>query len=137
MANLPASTSRRFNPGDYKNSPPYFSGRFLSQLNLFTEPVYLALQNGLNFRENFNAQYFTQIIQAGATPASNAFSFKTSILGYPVECVKVSCNVASDPSIPLTAAVDFSWYFSSGIIYVTAVSGLTAGTIYKITLRVN
>ena len=137
MANLPASTSRKFSPSDYKGMPEQFTGRFLSQLNLFTDPVYLALSNGLSFQQNFNAQYYTQVLNAGATPASNAFSFQCSVKGYPIEVVKVACNVANDLSIPITSAVDFSWYFSSGVVYITAISGLTSGTTYRLTLRVN
>ncbi len=136
MAQLPASTSRRFNPSDYTTAEPYFKGRFLSQLNLFTEPVFNALQNGLTFTQNFNAQYFTQIIQAGSTPKDNAFSFKSNIQGNPLECIKASCNVASDPTIPLTSAVDFSWYFNFPNVFITAVSGLTSGTSYSLTLRI-
>lgn len=136
MANLPASTSRRFNPADYKESPPWFYGRFLSQLTLFTEPVYLALQNTLTFQQNFNAQYYTQIIIAGASPEKNFFSFKSTIQGQPVEVIKASCNVNSDLTIPLTTQVDFSWYFNAGVIVVTAVSGLTEGTTYRLILRV-
>ena len=137
MSNLPASTSRKFNPADYKAAPSWFTGRFLSQLNLFTDPVYEALSNGLNFLENFNAQYFSQVITAGATPASNAFSFQAAIKGTPLEVVQASCKLASDPTVPLTAAVDFSWYSSAGVVYITAVSGLTAGSVYRLTLRVS
>lgn len=137
MAQIPASTSRKFNPADYKGAPPFFTGRFLSQLNLFTDPVYQALSNGMTFTQNFNAQYFSQNVTAGATPASNAFNFKSSIQGTPVEVIKASCNVASDFTIALTSAVDFSWYFSAGTVFITAISGLTSGTVYKLVLRVS
>lgn len=135
MAVLPASTSRRQNPADYKTAPPWFTGRFLSALNLFTDPVYTSLFNGLTFQQNFNSQYYSIIFTAGSTPASNAFKFSQTIQGVPTECIKAACNVASDPSIPLTAAVDFSWYANSGIVFVTAVSGLTTGTVYRLTVR--
>jgi len=137
MATLPASTSRKFSPADYRTAPSWFNGRFLSQLNLFTDPVYQALSNGLSFLQNFNAQYFTQQITAGATSASNAFSFKTTIKGAPLEVIKASCNLASDPTAPLTVAVDFSWYSSAGVVFVTAVSGLTTGSVYNLTLRIS
>lgn len=136
MAILPASTSRKFNPADYKGLPVQFTGRFLSQLNLFTDPVYTALSNGLTFQQNFNAQYYTQILKAGSTPTTNAFSFKSTISGPPIEVIKAACNVADDPIKPISSAVDFSWYHNAGVIFVTAVSGLTSGTTYKLTLRV-
>ena len=137
MAILPASASRKFNPADYKIAEAWFTGRFLSQLNLFTDPVYLALMNGLTFQSNFNCQYYTQILTAGATPDLNAFSFKCTIKGQPIEIVKASCNVASDLTIPITSVIDFSWYFSSETVFITAISGLTSGTVYRLTLRVN
>jgi hypothetical protein len=135
MSNLPASTSRKFAPSDYKTAPAWFTGRFLSQLNLFTDPVYAALSNGLSFFQNFNCQYFTQIITAGAAPTDNKFSFKSTVRGTPFEVILASCNVASDPTIALASVVGFSWYFSAGVIYITAVSGLTASTVYSLTVR--
>lgn len=135
MANIPASTSRRFNPADYKTAPDWFAGRFLSALNLFTDPVFLALQNGLTFLQNFNAQYFTQNILAGATPALNKFSFKQTITGQPLECVVAAINLP-DPTQPIVSAVSISWYSDSGTIFVTAVNGLTAGTTYNLRVRV-
>jgi hypothetical protein len=136
VASLPASTSRKFNPADYKAAPSWFAQRFLSQLNLFTDPIYTALLNGLSFVQNFNSQYYSIVFTAGATPVANAFKFAQTITGQPVECVKVACNVAADPTVPVSAAVDFSWYASAGVVFITAVSGLTSGVVYKLTLRV-
>lgn len=135
MALIPASTSRRFNPADFKTAPDWFTGRFLQQLNLFIDPVYQALLNGLTFAQNFNAQYYSVTFIAGANPENNAFSFKQTITGIPRECIKASCNETANLAAPL-APVDFSWYATSGNIFVTAVSGLTAGTSYTITVRV-
>lgn len=137
MANLPASTSRRFNPADYKEAPSWFTGRFLSQLTLFTEPVYLALLNGLTFIQNFNAQYFIQNLTAGATAELNSFSFKQSINGSPIELIIASCNFAADPTIPVTDPISLSWYVNSGTVFVTAVSGLTAGNVYRLVVRLS
>ena len=135
MSQLPASTSRRFSPADYKTAPDWFSGRFLSALNLFTDPVFVALQNGITFLQNFNAQYFNQQITAGATPDANKFSFKQTITGNPQECIVASINLI-DPTQPITSAVGISWYSDSGTIFVTAVNGLTSGTIYNLRVRV-
>jgi len=128
MASLPVT--RKFNPGDYKSLPDAFTNRFISALNLFTDPVYVALQNGITFQENFNAQIFSFAITGGATAASNAVNFRQLITGFPVGLIKLSCNVSSDPSIPVTSPVDFSWYASGGQVYITAISGLTTGTQY-------
>jgi hypothetical protein len=135
MALIPASASRKFNPADYKIADPWFTGRFLSQLNLFTDPVYLSLQNGLTFQQNFDCQYYNQILTSGATPDLNAFSFKQTMKGSPIELIIASCNVATDLTIPILAVVGLSWYASNGVVFVTAVSGLTAGTNYRLVVR--
>ena len=135
MAQLPASTSRRFSPADYKTSPDWFSGKFLSQLTLFTDPVFVALSNGLTFAQNFNSQYFTAQIIAGATPDLNKFSFQQTISGVPQECIIAAINLP-DPTQPILNAVSLSWYSDSNTIFVTAVCGLTAGTTYNLRVRV-
>jgi len=135
VASLPASTSRKFNPSDFKTAPEWFNGRFLSALNLFTDPVYLALLNGLTFIQNFNAQYYTITFTAQATAAGNAFNFKSTISGQPIEVIKAQCVVAGNLSSPL-APVDFSWFSTAGVVYITSVSGLTSGVSYTLTLRI-
>jgi len=136
MATLPSSTSRKFNPADYKDAPVYFTGRFLSQLNLFTDPVYQALLNGLTFQTNFNAQYFVASVQGAASYANNALSFTSTIQGVPNEVTIVQKNLASDLTVPLINPVDFSWYFASPIVYITGISGLTPGVNYRIVFKV-
>jgi uncharacterized membrane protein YbjE (DUF340 family) len=93
------------------------------------------LQNGITFLQNFNAQYFTQQIIAGATPQSNAFSFKQTISGSPLECIIAAINLI-DPTQAVASAVSLSWYSDSGVIFVTAVNGLTSGTVYNLRVRV-
>ncbi len=133
MADLPSI--RRFQPGDYKSLPDAFTGRFLSALNLFTDPVYVALQNGLNFFQNFNAQTYPFQLTAGTTADLNVVQFKQTIKGKPSALELCSVNVAADPTIPILNAVGFSWYSNSGTVFITAIAGLTAGTVYNLTVR--
>lgn len=133
MAILPSI--RRFQPGDYKSLPDSFTGRFLSALNLFTDPVYVALDNGLTFSQNFNAQLYTFQVSAGATADLNAIQFKQTIQGKPSALELCAVNIASDPTAPVLDAVSLSWYSNSGTVYVTAIAGLTAGTLYTLTVR--
>jgi hypothetical protein len=135
MASLPASTSRKFNPADYKTAPDWFTGRFLSQLNLFTNPVYLALQNGLNFQSNFNAQIYGITITATVFPG-NSLSFQSTISGLPIGVLLLSKNVAGNLSTPIISPVDFAWYYNAGTIQITGISGLTPGVNYVLTFLV-
>lgn len=131
----PLPSSRRFNPGDYKGMPEIFLGRFLSSLNLFTEPVFAILQKGLNFYENFNAQVYPFQIVGGATASDNILQFKSTVQGRVRALELCSVNESNDPTAPVTNAVGFSWYTDSGNIYITAIAGLTAGTTYTILVR--
>lgn len=130
VGNLPASTSRKFNPADYKAAPDWFKGRFLSQLNLFTDPVYTALLNGLSFQQNFNAQFFTAVITGAA---QNSLSFKKTMIGQPVGLVIAQKNIVGALTTPLISPIDFSWYVNAGVVVVTGISGLAPGTNYQIT----
>jgi hypothetical protein len=132
MASLPSSTSQRFNPADYKTAPDWFSGRFLTQLNLFVNPVFLALRNGLNFQGNFNAQIYSISIQAGIY-TNNTIAFQSTISGVPIGVILLSKNVAGNLSTPVISPVEFSWYYNAGTIQITGISGLTPGTIYQLT----
>jgi hypothetical protein len=136
MATLPASTSRKFNPADYKTMPDPFTGRFLSQLNLFTDPVYGALLNGLTFQQNFNAQFYVANITGNSDFTQNQLSFVSTISGVPVGVLLVQKNVASDFTIPLISPVDFSWYYTAGTINITGIAGLTPSTAYRLVFMV-
>lgn len=133
MATLP--TTRKFQPGDYKSLPDAFTGRFLSALNLFTDPVYVALQNGLTFLQNFNAQNYSFQVTGGATADKNAMQFKQTITGKPSALELCAVNFAADPSIPVLNAVSLSWYSNSGTVFITAIAGLVQGSVYSITVR--
>jgi hypothetical protein len=136
VANLPAATSRKFNPADYRTSPQWFNGRFLSQLNLFTDPVYTSLLNGLTFAQNFNAQTYKLSITGAASYIGNTASFKCTISGAPVGMILIAKNVATDLTIPVISPIDFSWYYNAGVIYLTGISGLTPGTSYAMTFLI-
>lgn len=137
MASNPQT--RKINPGDYRDAPAWFTGRFLNALNNFMDGIWNALNNALTFAQNFNAFYYSKTITAGATAGANAYQFAIppSFQGRPIEVVKASCVVAGAPETNLGAAVDFSWYSAAGVVYVKEVFGLTAGTSYVLTLRIS
>lgn len=136
MSAIPSSLSRKFNPADYKAAPAWFTGRFLSQLNLFTDPVYTALLNGLNFQQNFNAQIYGATIQGAASFTNNMLSFKSTIAGSPIGVTLLSKNVAGNLTTPIISPVDFSWYYNGGTIFITGIAGLTPGVTYTLVFLV-
>lgn len=131
MGSLPASVSQRFNPADYKTAPDWFNGRFLTQLNLFVNPVYLLLSKGLTFSQNFNAQIYSISFTAG-TFTNNTISFQSTISGTPTGVLLLSKNVVGNLSTPVISPVEFSWYYNAGVIVITGISGLTPGTSYQL-----
>ncbi len=131
MAALPASTSRKFNPADYKGAPDWFVGRFLSNLNLFTDPVYTSLLNGLTFAKNMNAQIYNLAVTANASMGVlTTASFTSSISGTPSGLILVGQNYQSDPTIPLASPITFSWYASGTTVNLTGIAGLTPSAKY-------
>lgn len=136
MATIPSSVSRKFNPADYKTAPSWFTGRFLSQLNLFTDPVYTALLNGLNFQQNFNAQIDGVQVKGAAAYTDNTVSFKSTIAGSPMGVILLSKNVVGNLATPIISPVDFSWYQNAGTIFITGIAGLTPGVNYSLVFLV-
>jgi hypothetical protein len=136
MAVLPSSISRKFNPADYKTAPAWFTGRFLSQLNLFTDPVYTALLNGLTFQNNFNAQVYTIVLKGATDFTMNTFNFKSTIQGSPIGVLLISKNIVGNQAVPIIGPIDFSWYDNSGTIFITGVAGLIPGTTYSLVFLV-
>ena len=73
MGGLPST--KRFYSEDFKEGPQWFQ-RFLSQLNLFTEPMYNILNAGVDVNTNTDEEiYILQIPTASATGNLNTFLF--------------------------------------------------------------
>lgn len=135
MAAIP--TTRRFNPSDFKGLPDTFTGRFLSQLNLFTDPVWVALNNGLTVQQNMNGFIYSFQVIGAATPAAVKFILPNTFSGRPFAVQLVQANLASDITAPLTNQITInSWYTDSGNVFITAIGGLTSGTTYNLTVLV-
>lgn len=131
MSSLPSV--RRFYNEDYSGSPTWFQ-RFIGTLNLFSDPVYQNLKNGLSFQQNFNAQVYQFTITAGATADLNTIKFTKTIAGQPIGLIIIACNLASSITAPVTSATSLSWYTNGNTIQITAINGLTSGTQYNISV---
>jgi|SRR5581483_4322779 len=131
---MPLPSIRRFYTEDYPTSTDWFK-RFIGQLNLFVDPTYNLLNRGLTFPQNVNAQLYTFTLTAGATSDLNTVRFTSTVAGKPTGLIKVACNLTSNITSPVTSAVDISsWYVNGNQIVITAISGLTAGQTYTLTV---
>lgn len=130
---MPLPSIHRFYTEDYQGAPSWFQ-RFINTLNLFSDPVYQSLNMGLTFQSNLNAQVYTFTITAGASASANVVNFTKKINGQATGLLKIAANVSSNIATPITSAIDLCWYQDGNTIRITAISGLTSGTTYNITV---
>ncbi len=137
MGSLPSV--KRFFVEDYVGSPPYFQ-RFLSNLNLFTDPIYNILNGGVSVGANTAEEIYTlEITNASATGSSNTFLFTPqSFVGAPNGIVLGQClwNTATGTPTAIGSPVTFDWVWSGSQVSILAVYGLTAGEDYSLRFRI-
>ena len=131
---MPLPSVHRFYNEDYQGSPSWFQ-KFIGALNLFSDPLYQTINRGLSFQSNFNAQIYSFQITAGATASDNDVKFTTTVTGKLSGVVTIACNLASNIQAPASGVVN-SWYQNGNQVFITSISGLTAGTIYNLTVLV-
>lgn len=115
---------------------PDWTERLLYPINLFMTSVY----NGLN-KDITDSNTKTQIKQftiiGSATPTENIYSFSTDYQGTPEGVALHKLERADNASLILTTAPYVSWNYRNGLFNVLAITGLSAGITYKITLKLS
>lgn len=129
-SNLPSVW--RFKGEDFDGAPEWFM-QFLTQLNLFTNPVYSILNGGVNFQNLSTPRAFVKTITAG-TPTM--FEFQNP-LKVPVSAVMLGgvYEVQKPKSHPSTAC-GIMWHPEDNNVVVDDVIGLTSGTTYILSVVV-
>jgi len=137
QTNLPST--KRFYSEDYKDAPPWFQ-RFLSQLNLYTEPIYNVLNQAVDFMQNTTGEYYTYVLNnASPTPKTNTFTFTPKkFVGKPNAVIPAQILYASNPAQTTfyLAAPSIDWTWTGSQVKVTAVYGLVPNMTYNITLLI-
>jgi hypothetical protein len=107
-------------------------------LNPFMTAVYDALAGALTAPENIAAQFRTLSIEAGAAAADNTAIFAHTLKTKPQACYVVAVQQVAGTTVPITSPVFVSWHVGTEpkTIEIDAISGLTAGETYTITLKV-
>lgn len=128
---------QRFYSDDYKEAPTWFKSTFLNTLNLFVFPTYNALNKNLTVGQNLNQGYETITVTGDSTPTNNTASFLSPIQGDPTGVTVVNVQVidTATPVFP-TAAIQAFFTFDGTSINIGSITGLSAGVVYQITLRV-
>lgn len=135
--NLP--TTKRFYSEDYKESPAWFM-RFLSQLNLYTEPIYNILNQGVDVTLNTDEEiYSLSVPNASATGSSNIFHFvPKKFVGAPHGILVGQCllNSSTGVATAIGSQVTIDWVWTGSEVSILAVYGLTASKSYTLSLRI-
>jgi hypothetical protein len=137
MGGLPST--KRFYAEDYKESPQWFQ-RFLSQVNLFTEPIYNILNQGVDVNLNTDEEiYILQIPSASNTATNNVFSFvPKKFIGAPHGILLGQClyNATTGVATAVGNPVTFDWIWTGSQVKILAVYGLTNAASYTLSLRI-
>jgi hypothetical protein len=122
-------TLSRLSREEFKDAPGWID-RLLGWLNQFLEQVAFALNGNLTFGQNVQAQVKAFDLVAGAAPANNTLTFTTTLKVFPKLLLVGSVVQRSGNYVPITAAVSVFWRYDNGVVYVTSITGLTAGLTY-------
>ena len=124
-------------------------GSLLYVLNLFLGSVYAALNNGLTIAQNSIGAVvpYTITTAAAAYYAGNPTTYATagsaSVVSFPwkfntkpaLVMLGQLTDISSSPK-PVTSAVSIDWSYSSGVIIINSISGLTSTKTYSATFVV-
>lgn len=128
---------QRFYSDDYKDAPTWFKTTFLNTLNLFVFPTYNALNKNLTVTDNLNQGYTTLTLTGSSTPGNNTASFLNPIQGNPTGITVANVQITGTPTQEYpSGAVQVFWTFDGTSIAIGAITGLSNGVNYAITLRV-
>lgn len=125
---------QRLSREDFKDAPNWIN-RLLGWLNEFIEYVTTAMSKNVTFDENIQSQIKTFSVVAGAA-ADNTLSFMSILRVTPRGVLLMRAVDQVGNYTPVGAAVGIDWRYEGGSVFITSISGLTAGHTYEITVLV-
>lgn len=129
MATLPPIN--RISKEDLRDAPGWID-RLLYPLNLFFDSVYRSLNRSLTFHDNIDSQEIIFRITAGAAAADNTAQFIVTMKNKPTGLILKSASRVAGNYTPIGSPVFVEWYYETGSIKITAISGLTVGVVYDL-----
>lgn len=135
-SNLP--TIQRIYADDFKTAPDWFRNDFIRTFNLFSQPIYSILNQGINVTENTLDEFYTFTLTSTGIPANDKLSFiPRKFGGKPSGVILCQCLANTSTVTAIGNPVTFDWvYGSGGTIQILAIYGLTAGVNYSLTVRI-
>jgi hypothetical protein len=128
MSTLPPIN--RISKEDLRDAPAWID-RLLYPLNLFFDSVYRGMNRALTFKENIDSQEISFQVTAGAAPADNVAKFTVTMNNKPTGLILKSASLVAGNYTPIGQAVFVEWYYEDGYVNITAISGLTAASVYN------
>ena len=129
MATLPPIN--RISKEDIKDAPSWID-RLLYPINLFFDSVYRGLNHSLTFQDNIDSQEISFQLTAGAAAVNNTAKFTVSMKNKPTGLILKNATLVAGNYTPIGQPVFVEWYYEDGYINITAISGLTVGSIYNL-----
>lgn len=134
--NLPTIT--RLYADDFTSAPSWFRDEFIRTFNLFSQPVYSILNQGVSVQANTTEEFYSFSLTSTGVPADDTLSFiPKKFIGKPNGVIMCQC-IANTPTVaPIGNPVTFDWvYGSGGTIQILAIYGLTIAVKYTLTVRI-
>ena len=134
--NLP--TIQRIYADDFRQAPDWFRNEFIRTFNLFSQPIYNILNQGVNVMENTLEDFYTFTLTSTGVPATDKLSFiPKKFFGKPTGVILCQCVANTATVQAIGNPVTFDWvYGSGGTIQILAIYGLTVGVQYSLTVRI-
>lgn len=135
-SNLPTIT--RLFADDFKSAPDWFRNEFIRTFNLFSQPVYNIVNQGIDIMQNTAQEIYQFTITSTGTPTRDTYSFvPKKFEGKPNGVIIGQCLANTNTVSAIGHPVTFDWvYGSGGAVQILAIYGLTSGVSYTFTLLI-
>lgn len=115
---------------------PDFIDKLLYPINLFMTSLYENLNKQLT-EDNFKTQVKSFTILGSSVPTDNVYEFSTDYATTPLGVALHKIERTDNASVIFSAAPFVSWNYRNGTFNVLAITGLSDGVSYKVTLKLS
>jgi hypothetical protein len=136
VSDLP--TIQRIYADDFAMAPDWFRQNFIQTFNLFSQPVYNILNQGVSVSENTVEEFYSFTLTSTGVFSKDIFTFTPKkFVGKPNGVILCQCVANTNTVTPIGSAVAFDWVFGNGgTVQIIAIYGLTSGISYTLTVRI-
>lgn len=135
-SNLP--TIQRLYAEDYHGAPDWFRNEFIRTFNLFSQPIYNIVNQGIDITQNTLQEIYQFTLTSTGTPTKDTYSFTPKkFFGRPNGVIIAQCVANTSTPTAIGNPVTLDWvYGSGGTVKILAIYGLTSAVNYTFTLLI-